>query len=40
VGPLDSSNPFDLVAVTNTVWQNEKAAGVSPDDLRPIWLRR
>ncbi len=32
--------PFDLLAVTNTAWQNEKAAGVNPSGLRPIWLRR
>ena len=30
--------PFDLLAVTNTAWQNEKAAGVTSGDLRPIWL--
>jgi hypothetical protein len=33
---LDVSPTFDLIAVTNTAWQNEKAARVSPDDLRPI----
>jgi len=32
--------PFDLLAVTNTAWQNEKAARGSSSDLRPIWLRR
>jgi site-specific DNA recombinase len=30
--------PFDLLAVTNTAWQNEKAAGATSSDLRPIWL--
>lgn len=29
--------PFDLLAVTNTTWQREKAAGTSSSDLRPIW---
>ena len=29
-----------LLAVTNTAWQNEKAAGANSSDLRPIWLRR
>jgi hypothetical protein len=29
---------FDLLTVTNTAWQNEKAAGASSSDLRPIWL--
>ena len=32
--------PFDILAVTNTVWQNEKAARANSSDLRPIWLRR
>jgi hypothetical protein len=30
--------PFDRLAVTNTAWQNEKAAGGDSSDLRPIWL--
>jgi hypothetical protein len=30
--------PFDLLAVTNTKWQRQKAAGVDSSDLRPIWL--
>ncbi|HLM23878.1 MAG TPA: hypothetical protein VK274_02425 [Pyrinomonadaceae bacterium] len=29
--------PFDLLALTNTTWQREKAAGTSSSDLRPIW---
>ena len=32
--------PFDLLAVTNTSWQKQKAAGGNSSDLRPIWLRR
>ena len=32
--------PFDILAVTNKAWQNEKAAGVDSSDLRQIWLRR
>src|SRR5215213_6673144 len=32
--------PFDLLAITNTTWQREKAAGATSSDLRPIWLRR
>ena len=32
--------PFDLLAVTNTAWQRQKAAGGNSSDLRPIWLRR
>lgn len=32
--------PFDLLAVTNPAWQNEKAAGGNPSDPRPIWLAR
>jgi len=32
--------PFDLLAVTNTAWQNEKAAGANSSDVCPIWLRR
>jgi site-specific DNA recombinase len=32
--------PFDILAVTNTAWQREKAAGVTSSDLRHIWLRR
>src|SRR5882724_493130 len=32
--------PFDLLAVTNTAWQRQKAAGANSGDLRPIWLRR
>lgn len=32
--------PFDLLAVTNTAWQRQKAAGGDSSDLRPIWLRR
>ena len=32
--------PFDLLAITNTTWQREKAAGTASSDLRPIWLRR
>lgn len=32
--------PFDILAVTNTAWQREKAAGATSSDLRPIWLRR
>ncbi len=31
--------PFDLLAVTNTTWQREKAAGTSSNDLCPIWQR-
>jgi hypothetical protein len=30
--------PFDILAVTNTAWQREKAAGATSSDLRPIWL--
>ena len=30
--------PFDLLAVTNTAWQRQKAAGGNSSDLRPIWL--
>jgi hypothetical protein len=30
--------PSDLFPVTNTAWQNEKAAGVTSGDLCPIWL--
>jgi hypothetical protein len=30
--------PFDILAVTNSAWQNEKAAGITSSDLRPIWL--
>ena len=30
--------PFDFLAVTNTAWQNEKAAGANSSELRPIWL--
>ena len=30
--------PFDILAVTNKAWQNEKAAGVNSSDLRQIWL--
>jgi len=30
--------PFDLLAITNTTWQREKAARVDSSDLRPIWL--
>lgn len=30
--------PFDLLAVTNTAWQNEKTAGANSSGLRPIWL--
>ena len=29
---------FQLLAVTNTAWLNEKAAGANSGDLRPIWL--
>ncbi len=32
--------PFDTLAVTNTVWQKQKVAGACSGDLRPIWLRR
>ncbi|MDT5060011.1 MAG: site-specific recombinase [Acidobacteriota bacterium] len=32
--------PFDMLAVTNTTWKAEKAAGVSPNGLSEIWLRR
>jgi len=32
--------PFDLLAITNTTWEREKAAGADSSDLRPIWLRR
>ena len=34
------SGPGDMrfLAVTNIVWQNEKAAGVNSSDLRQIWL--
>ena len=32
--------PFDLLAVTNTAWQRQKAAVGNSSDLRPIWLRR
>ncbi len=32
--------PFDILAVTNSAWQREKAAGATSSDLRPIWLRR
>ncbi len=28
--------PFDLLAITNTTWQREKAAGNVSSDLRPI----
>lgn len=29
--------PFDLLAVTNTTWQREKAAGTASNDLCPIF---
>ncbi len=32
--------PFDTIAVANTAWQRQKAAGATSSDLRPIWLRR
>lgn len=32
--------PFDILAVTNTAWEKQKAAGATSSDLRPIWLRR
>lgn len=32
--------PFDMIAVTNQTWINEKAAGADSGDLRSIWLRR
>jgi hypothetical protein len=32
--------PFDSIAVANTAWQRQKAAGATSSDLRPIWLRR
>jgi len=32
--------PFDTIAVANTAWQRQKAAGGASSDLRPIWLRR
>lgn len=32
--------PFDMLAVTNTTWKAEKAAGVGPNGLSEIWLRR
>jgi site-specific DNA recombinase len=32
--------PFDILAITNTAWQRQKAAGATSSDLRPIWLRR
>lgn len=31
--------PFDLLAVTNTTWQREKAAGTSSSDLCTVWQR-
>jgi hypothetical protein len=31
--------PFDLLALTNTNWQREKAAGTASSDLCPIWQR-
>jgi hypothetical protein len=31
--------PFDLLAVTNTTWQREKAAGTVSSDLCPVWQR-
>jgi hypothetical protein len=30
--------PFDMIAVTNEAWINEKAAGADSGDLRSIWL--
>jgi hypothetical protein len=35
---LTFRQPFDLLAVANTAWQREKAAGANSSDLRPIWL--
>jgi site-specific DNA recombinase len=32
--------PFDMLAVTNTTWKAEKAAGAAPNGLSEIWLRR
>jgi len=32
--------PFNMLAVTNSAWKARKAAGVSPDGLSEIWLRR
>jgi site-specific DNA recombinase len=32
--------PFDVIAVTNATWINEKAAGADSGGLRSIWLRR
>jgi len=30
--------PFDVLAITNTTWQREKAAGIASSDLCPIRL--
>jgi hypothetical protein len=30
--------PFDLLAITNTTWQREEAAGADSSGLRPLWL--
>ncbi|MGA9996379.1 MAG: hypothetical protein WBP93_13255 [Pyrinomonadaceae bacterium] len=32
--------PFDMIAITNTAWMEEKAAGMDSGDLCSIWLRR
>ena len=32
--------PFDMIAVANTAWIEEKAAGADSGDLCSIWLRR
>jgi hypothetical protein len=29
--------PFNLLADTNAVWKQKKAAGESSDSLRPVW---
>jgi hypothetical protein len=34
------SQPFNMLAVTNTTWKAEKAAGAGPNGLSEIWLRR
>lgn len=37
---INFRQPFDMIAVTNAAWIEEKAAGSDSGDLRSIWLRR
>ncbi len=40
-GRLDVTfrKPYDLLADTNAVWKEKKAAGAPSDSLRPVWYR-